>query len=140
MRAATSPAYLKGVGTRQALRGAATAGRERGWSSSSFRRHLPTEVRLPGGHLPTGTHSVVTWLQRTNHTQSFLHAPASERRHVTHNAPPLPRGCSAPRAACRGLRFPFISRSRELSGSAGSAAGVCYSKLSGVGGLYGKSC
>ena len=129
MKAATSPAYLKGVGTRQALRRAATAGRERGQSSSSFRRRLPTERRWPGRPLPTGTRPSVTWLRRTNHTQSFLPEPASEGRHVTHNAPPPPRGCSAPRVARPGLLFPFIVRHSELSGPSGSVEGVCESKL-----------
>ncbi|XP_069927696.1 microtubule cross-linking factor 1-like [Oryctolagus cuniculus] len=90
-RAATSPAYLKGVGTRQALRDAATAGRERGRSPSFFRRRLSTE-----------SHSL--WLAPTNRNASCGHLVTrnqscpefptrarGESRHVTHNAPP-PRG------------------------------------------------
>ncbi|KAM9087795.1 tomoregulin-1-like [Megaptera novaeangliae] len=38
----------------------------------------------------------VTWLRRTNHNQSSLHAPSSERRHVTHNAPPPPAAAPPP--------------------------------------------
>ena len=105
MRAVTRPAYLKGVGTRQALRRATTAGRERSRSSSSFRRRLPTESSWLGWPLPTGMCPSVTWLRRTNHDQSSLRAQACDSQ-----CPAPARGCPAPQAARPGLWFPFISR------------------------------
>lgn len=106
MRAVTRPAYLKGVGTRQTLRRAATAGRERSRSSSSFRRRLPTES--------------LAWLAPANRNASFGHLVTTDqshlefpprarlkRRHVTHNAPPLPIG--APPPARRALNSGFHS-------------------------------
>ena len=128
MRAVTRPAYLKGVGTRQALRRATTAGRERSRSSSSFRRRLPTESSWLGWPLPTGMCPSVTWLRRTNHDQSSLRAQACDSQ-----CPAPARGCPAPPSgAPRTLVSIHLSRS-ELSGPEGSAAFVNRSRPESVG-------